>query len=156
MHPAVAFRFLFVYRTGESVQASMIANERVNKAIDYLCGRNYSVGQSVFTSGLRITVDGKFLTGYQVRLLATYESCKDEDAKPDGLAFDYMARACRKIAEHPSAHSLVASEGRELANLWKNWDPLTEVSEAQLRVLCRRMGYFLTQEFEYLWWNGKA
>jgi len=84
-------------------------------------------------------------------VLATYESCKDEGATPDGLAFDYMAGACRKIAEHPSIHSLAANEGRELAKLWRDWNPMTDFSKDQLRVLCKRMGHFLTREFEYLW-----
>ncbi len=130
----------------------MEADIAVTKAYKYLQSRNYSVGERVaIPSGLRIPINGILLTNYQVCVLATYEACKDADAKPDGLAFDYMARACQKIAEHPSAHSLTANEGRELANRWKDWNPMTDFSEDQLRVLCKRMGHFLTREFEYLW-----
>lgn len=126
--------------------------EAVTRAKSYLRGRpNYDVGETVlFQSELCIPVNGRLLTYYQVCLLATYESCKDEEAKPDGLAFDYMARACRKIAAHPSIHSLASDEGRDLAKRWEDWNPSAVASDTQLRVLCKRMGHFLTREFEYL------
>jgi hypothetical protein len=125
----------------------------VNEAFSYLRGRGYFVEQGGFPSGIGIAVNGKLLTDYQVCVLATYESCKDEDCKPDGLGLAYMADACLKIAEHSSLHSLAADEGRELAKRLKEWKNSSETDFplAQLKVLCKRMAHFLTREFAYLW-----
>jgi hypothetical protein len=125
---------------------------QANEAGNYLRTRGFDVGQAAFGSETGVMVNGVFLTNYEACVLATYESCKDEDAKPDGLALGYMAKACRKISEHPSVHSLSADEGRELARRfedWKNSD--IDYPMAQLRVLCKRMAYFLTAQFGFLW-----
>jgi hypothetical protein len=125
----------------------------LNEALEYLRSRGFAVGRHCgYPAGLRIPVNGVPLTEYQVRVLATYESCKDEGAEPDGLALDYMANACLTIARHPSTPSLPADEGRDLAKRFEDWkNPEVDVPVAQLRVLCKRMAHFLTSWFGNLW-----
>jgi hypothetical protein len=129
---------------------------QASEVVNYLSTRGFDVGgQAAFGPKTGVMVNGVLLTDYEARVLATYESCKDENAEPDGLALEYMAKACLKISEHPAAHSLSANEGRELAKRfedWKNSD--IDFPIAQLRVLCKRMAYFLTREFGLLW--GKS
>jgi hypothetical protein len=111
-----------------------------------------SEGAVGYRDGLRYMVNGAFLKEWQARTLATYESCKDENAEPDGLAIEYMAEGCRRIAEHDSLSGIEADEGRELFQRFKDWsNPHTDVPVEQLRVLCKRMAYFLTRNFAYLW-----
>jgi len=126
---------------------------RANEAVNYLSTRGFDVdGQAAFGSETGVMVNGVFLTEYQAGVLATYESCKDENAEPDGLALEYMAKACLKISEHPSIHALSADEGRALAKRFKDWkNSDIDFPTAQLRVLCKRMAYFLTGHFGFLW-----
>jgi len=130
---------------------------KAKEARDFLNSRNYLVGGLVhLRDKLRTPVNGVFLADDEIRELATYESYKDDDgAKPDGQRLDYMASACRMIAGHPSIPSLEADEGRELAKRWEDRNPETDESNAQPRVLCKRMAYFLTRNFAYLWSEGK-
>src|SRR6059036_1854197 len=129
--------------------------QKAVEASNYLRRRGFDVGgYGACASKLRFFVNGVFLTEYQVCVLATYESCKDETvaAKPDGLALEYMAKSCLRISKHPSTPSLAADEGRDLAKRFEEWkNPENEVPLAQLRVLCKRMAYFLTGWFGYLW-----
>jgi len=126
---------------------------QANEAVSYLSTRGFGVcGQAAFGSETGVMVNGVFLTEYQACVLATYESCKDENAKPDGLGLEYMAKACLKISEHRCAHTLSADEGRELAQRFKDWkNSDIDFPMVQLRVLCKRMAYFLTREFGLLW-----
>src|SRR6266404_5124169 len=112
-----------------------------SEALNYLSTRGFDVGwQAVFGSEVSVTVNGVFLTHYEACVLATYESCKDQSAKPDGLALEYMAKACKKISEHPSVHSPSADEGRELAKRFKGWkNSDIDFPIVQLRVLCKNM-----------------
>jgi hypothetical protein len=94
----------------------------MSEKANYLRMRKYGVSERcVCDSKMGFFINDVFLTEYQVSVLATYEACKNEDAKPDGLALDYMAKACLKISEHPSLHSLAADEGHELAARLKEW-----------------------------------
>ncbi len=126
----------------------------MNKVLEYLQARGFVVGEGAvaYRDGLCYMVNGAFLKEWQARTLATYESCKDEDAKPDGLAIEYMAEGCRRIAEHDFLSGVEADEGRELCQRFQEWkNPHTDVPVDQLRVLCKRKAYFLTRNFAYLW-----
>jgi hypothetical protein len=126
----------------------------VKELLDYMRARGFVVGEQAvfFRNGLCFLVNGAFLEEWHLRTLATYESCKDEDAKPDGLAIEYMAKGCLQIAEHPSINSLEADEGRDLFRRFEEWkNPELDVPVAQLQVLSKRMAYFLTRNFGYLW-----
>jgi hypothetical protein len=129
---------------------------KANEAGNYLRTRGFDVGgQAACRSETGIMVNGVLLTEYQLGVLATYESCKDENSKPDGLALQYMAKACLKISEHPSVHSLSADEGRALSKRFDEWKASDIAFPiGQLRVLCTGMAYFLTREFGFLW--GKS
>ena len=126
----------------------------INKVLDYLKNRGYflgEVGTSSRTGEFCVPFNGHLLNFDQLRELAAYESCKDEDASPDGYTLEGMATNCQKIAEHPSVASSAADEGRDLARRFNEWkDPETDVAPEQLRVLCKRMAHFLTREFVYL------
>ena len=116
--------------------------------------RGFVVGEEAvfFRNGLRFLVNGAFLEEWHLRTLATYESCKNEDAEPDGLAIEYMAGGCLQIAEHPAINSIEADEGRQLFKRFEEWkNPELDVPVAQLKILCKRMAHFLTRNFGYLW-----
>src|SRR5579872_6939028 len=126
----------------------------VKELLDFMRARGFVVGEEVvvFRNGLRFLVNGAFLEEWHLRTLATYESCKDEDAKPDGLAIEQMAGACLQIAEHPAINSIEADEGRDLFRQFEEWkNPELDVTVAKLKVLCKRMAYFLIRNFGYLW-----
>jgi|SRR5712692_6873612 len=132
-------------------------------ALDFLKGRKYYVGiVGVDPNGkLGAPIGGVFFTADKIRRLAHLESCKDENTLVDGLQLADMARACRKIAERPSADSRTADEARDLEHrvtLLQNPPDDKIPTEAEIqqipfqaRSLCTRMAYLLTREFLYLW-----
>jgi hypothetical protein len=132
--------------------------KEIREILDYIRARGFLAdGEVAYQSELRFLTNGAFLTEQQLRSLALYESCKDEDAKdedakPDALAIQDMANACLRIAQHPAINSIEADEGREIFERFEEWkNTSADVPVAQLRVLVKRMAYYLTRNFGYLW-----